>query len=61
MRKRYRNAPATPFPITEDDWRDARHDEDPADRRNQENVERALDTHESGRLAGLTVLTPYQR
>lgn len=60
MRKRDRNAPATPFPITEEDWRNARHDEDPADRRNQGEVERALDTAEHGPLAGLTVLTPYQ-
>ena len=61
MRKRNRNAPVTPFPITEDDWRDARHDEDPADRRNHGELERALDTTEAGRLSGLTVLTPYQR
>lgn len=58
--KRLRQEQAQLFPIDADDWRDARHQEDPADRLNRGDVGRALDITEHGAVSSLDVLTPYE-
>jgi len=56
MRHRNRRDAANAFPVTAEDWQDGRHREDPADRRNPQEVERALDNIDT--VQGFTVMRP---
>ena len=61
MRQRTRNAQEEVFPITEEDWRDARHDEDPADRQTHESVERAIEMRFEAPIRTLNTRDIYKR
>ncbi|GEM_PF-2618253 len=58
--KRLQQEQAQLFPITANDWRDARHHEDPADRLNRGDINRSLDASDHGSIADLDVLSGYE-
>ena len=61
MRNRTRKPQEEAFPITEEDWRDTRHDEDPADRQTPGSVERAIEMRLEAPVRTLNTRDLYKR